>query len=117
MTSSGASRVAAASCARVQRVRRPADLRRGLYRLSPRPGGAQAYFGVQADMVVYGKTVAGGMPIGVVCGKAPLMRDSIRNIRCASPTLSAPSRRIPRDGRDERVSAWVTPARQRRFTT
>src|SRR5262245_50158314 len=30
------------------------------------PGGAQEYFGVQADMVVYGKTVAGGMPIGVV---------------------------------------------------
>ena len=27
-----------------------------------------------ADMVVYGKTVAGGMPIGVVCGKKDLMR-------------------------------------------
>ena len=38
------------------------------------PGGAQEYFGVRADMVVYGKTVAGGMPIGVVCGKKPLMR-------------------------------------------
>jgi glutamate-1-semialdehyde 2,1-aminomutase len=38
------------------------------------PGGAQEYFGVQADMVVYGKTVAGGMPIGVVCGKKELMR-------------------------------------------
>ena len=38
------------------------------------PGGAQAYFGVQADMVVYGKTVAGGMPIGVVCGRRELMR-------------------------------------------
>jgi len=38
------------------------------------PGGAQEYFGVQADMVVYGKTVAGGMPIGLVCGKAALMR-------------------------------------------
>jgi glutamate-1-semialdehyde 2,1-aminomutase len=37
-------------------------------------GGAQEYFGVRADMVVYGKTVAGGLPIGVVCGKAPLMR-------------------------------------------
>lgn len=37
-------------------------------------GGAQAYFGVQADMVVYGKTVAGGMPIGVVCGRQTLMR-------------------------------------------
>src|SRR5712691_5002553 len=38
------------------------------------PGGAQEYFGVQADMVMYGKTVAGGMPIGVVCGKKELMR-------------------------------------------
>jgi glutamate-1-semialdehyde 2,1-aminomutase len=38
------------------------------------PGGAQEYFGVGADMVVYGKTVAGGMPIGVVCGKRALMR-------------------------------------------
>jgi len=38
------------------------------------PGGAQEYFGVRADMVVYGKTVAGGMPIGVVCGTKDLMR-------------------------------------------
>ena len=37
------------------------------------PGGAQEYFGVCADMVVYGKTVAGGMPIGVVCGQHGLM--------------------------------------------
>jgi glutamate-1-semialdehyde 2,1-aminomutase len=37
-------------------------------------GGAQEYFGVRADMVVYGKTVAGGMPIGVVCGSRALMR-------------------------------------------
>jgi glutamate-1-semialdehyde 2,1-aminomutase len=38
------------------------------------PGGAQEYFGVRADMVVYGKTVAGGLPIGAVCGKKSLMR-------------------------------------------
>jgi glutamate-1-semialdehyde 2,1-aminomutase len=38
------------------------------------PGGAQEYFGVQANMVVYGKSVAGGMPIGVVCGERELMR-------------------------------------------
>jgi glutamate-1-semialdehyde 2,1-aminomutase len=38
------------------------------------PGGAQEYFGVRADMVTYGKTVAGGFPIGVVCGKRDLMR-------------------------------------------
>ena len=38
------------------------------------PGGAQEYFDVQADIVVYGKTVAGGMPVGVVCGKKRLMQ-------------------------------------------
>lgn len=38
------------------------------------PGGAQQYFGVQADMVTYGKTLGGGLPVGVVCGKAALMR-------------------------------------------
>jgi glutamate-1-semialdehyde 2,1-aminomutase len=38
------------------------------------PGGAQEYFDVSADLVVYGKTVAGGMPIGVVCGRRGLMR-------------------------------------------
>jgi glutamate-1-semialdehyde 2,1-aminomutase len=37
-------------------------------------GGAQEYFGVRADMVTYGKTVAGGLPIGVVCGRGDLMR-------------------------------------------
>ena len=38
------------------------------------PGGAQEYYGVNADMVVYGKTLGGGMPVGVVCGKKELMR-------------------------------------------
>ncbi len=38
------------------------------------PGGAQEYFGVRADMVTYGKTVAGGLPIGVLCGRHDLMR-------------------------------------------
>ncbi len=37
-------------------------------------GGAQEYFGVRADMVTYGKTVAGGLPIGVLCGRRPYMR-------------------------------------------
>ena len=37
-------------------------------------GGAQEYFGVKADMVTYGKTVAGGLPIGVICGRRDLMR-------------------------------------------
>jgi glutamate-1-semialdehyde 2,1-aminomutase len=38
------------------------------------PGGSQEYFGVRADMVTYGKSLAGGLPIGVVCGKKELMR-------------------------------------------
>jgi glutamate-1-semialdehyde 2,1-aminomutase len=37
-------------------------------------GGAQEYFGVCADMVTYGKTVAGGLPVGVLCGLARYMR-------------------------------------------
>jgi len=38
------------------------------------PGGAQEYFGVRADLVVYGKTLGGGFPIGVVCGRHDLMK-------------------------------------------
>lgn len=42
------------------------------FRLAPR--GAQEYFGVSVDMVTYGKTIAGGLPIGVLCGRRDLMR-------------------------------------------
>ena len=38
------------------------------------PGGAQDYFGVRADMVTYGKTLGGGLPVGVVCGRKALMK-------------------------------------------
>jgi len=37
-------------------------------------GGAQDYFGVHADLVTYGKTVGGGLPVGVICGRAALMK-------------------------------------------
>jgi glutamate-1-semialdehyde 2,1-aminomutase len=37
-------------------------------------GGAQDYFGVRADLVTYGKSLGGGLPIGIVCGRADLMR-------------------------------------------
>src|ERR1700730_3060503 len=37
-------------------------------------GGAQEYFGVRADMVPYGKSLAGGLPVGAVCGRKDLMR-------------------------------------------
>ena len=36
--------------------------------------GAQEYFGIEADLVTYGKTVGGGFPIGVVCGDHRLMK-------------------------------------------
>jgi glutamate-1-semialdehyde 2,1-aminomutase len=38
------------------------------------PGGAQEYFGVRADMVTYGKSLGGGLPVGVVCGRRDLMK-------------------------------------------
>ncbi|NMF61947.1 aspartate aminotransferase family protein [Brasilonema octagenarum UFV-E1] len=37
------------------------------------PGGAQAYFGVEADIATYGKIIGGGLPIGVIAGKAAYM--------------------------------------------
>jgi len=37
-------------------------------------GGAQEYFGVRADLVTYGKTLGGGLPIGVLCGRKNLMK-------------------------------------------
>ncbi len=36
-------------------------------------GGAQEYFGIKADLASYGKIVGGGMPIGIVAGKAEYM--------------------------------------------
>ncbi|MGG1879491.1 amino acid adenylation domain-containing protein, partial [Paenibacillus cisolokensis] len=36
-------------------------------------GGAQEFFGVEADLVTYGKIVGGGMPIGIVSGKQKVM--------------------------------------------
>jgi glutamate-1-semialdehyde 2,1-aminomutase len=38
------------------------------------PGGAQEYFGVRADLVTYGKTLGGGLPVGVLCGRRDLMK-------------------------------------------
>ncbi len=75
------------------------------------PGGAQEYFGVRADLVTYGKTLAGGLPVGVLCGaratdaalpRRPAGRHLLRPRHLQFPSL--------RDGRDVRVPA---PARQR----
>ncbi|TZG27528.1 aminotransferase class III-fold pyridoxal phosphate-dependent enzyme [Sphingomonas montanisoli] len=38
------------------------------------PGGAAEYFGVEPDMITYGKTLGGGLPVGVLCGRADLMK-------------------------------------------
>jgi glutamate-1-semialdehyde 2,1-aminomutase len=37
-------------------------------------GGAQELFGVSADLVTYGKSLGGGLPIGALCGQAALMK-------------------------------------------
>ena len=37
------------------------------------PGGAQAFFGVEADLATYGKVVGGGLPIGLVAGRSAFM--------------------------------------------
>lgn len=42
------------------------------FRLAAR--GACEYFDVQPDMVTYGKTLGGGLPVGVLCGRADLMQ-------------------------------------------
>ena len=40
------------------------------FRLAP---GAQAYFGVRADLVTFGKIIGGGMPVGAYCGSRALL--------------------------------------------
>ena len=37
------------------------------------PGGMQAVFGIRADLATYGKVVGGGLPIGILAGKAKFM--------------------------------------------
>jgi amino acid adenylation domain-containing protein len=37
------------------------------------PGGAQEYFGIEVDMVCYGKIVSGGMPLAVVSGRGEFL--------------------------------------------
>ncbi len=36
-------------------------------------GGAQAWFGVQADLLTYGKALGGGLPVGVIAGRGEYM--------------------------------------------
>lgn len=55
--------------------------------------GAQEYFDVKADMVTYGKTLGGGLPVGVVCGRHNLMKrfkdDQPANISFARGTFNS----------------------------
>lgn len=55
--------------------------------------GAQEYFNIQADIVTYGKTLGGGMPVGVVCGRHDLMKrfrdDQPANISFARGTFNS----------------------------
>ena len=37
-------------------------------------GGAQEYFGVCPDLITYGKTLGGGLPVGVLCGRHEWMK-------------------------------------------
>ncbi|MEZ5559995.1 MAG: aminotransferase class III-fold pyridoxal phosphate-dependent enzyme [Pseudomonadales bacterium] len=78
------------------------------------PGGAQEYFGVKADMVVYGKTLAAGLPIGVVCGSRALMRrfdpDHPMRIAYVVGTFSAYPQAM---GAMREFLEWVTSAEAR----
>ena len=70
------------------------------------PGGAQEYFGVRADMVTYGKTLGGGLPVGVRL--RPAGADEALPRRPPGRHLLRP-RHVQfasvRDGGDERVPA------------
>jgi amino acid adenylation domain-containing protein len=37
------------------------------------PGGVQALFGIRADLATYGKVAGGGLPIGILAGRAKFM--------------------------------------------
>lgn len=37
------------------------------------PGSVQDVYGVAPDMITFGKTLGGGLPVGVLCGRADLM--------------------------------------------
>ncbi|MGD9497903.1 MAG: aspartate aminotransferase family protein [Armatimonadota bacterium] len=43
-------------------------------------GGGQEYFGVTPDLACFAKGIANGMPLGVVCGKAEIMRKAVDDL-------------------------------------
>ena len=82
------------------------------FRLAPK--GAQEYFGINADIVVYGKTTGGGIPNGIVCGPKSLMNrgDPVKPLRVAYVigTFSAHPLLL---GAMNRFLKWVTTAEAR----
>ena len=86
-------------------------------------GGAQEYFGVRADLVTYGKTLGGGLPVGALCGRKELMR-RFRDERPADicfargtfnshPYVMGAMQRVPRQPRTARDSPRCTTASTR----
>jgi glutamate-1-semialdehyde 2,1-aminomutase len=51
------------------------------------PGGAQQYYGVKADIVVLGKILGGGFPIGAFCGPDEIM-ERLNNLVYLRPNYS-----------------------------
>ncbi len=77
------------------------------------PGGAQAYFGVRADLATYGKVIGGGIPVGVVTG-IPRFMDALDGGAGSTETLRLPRSEL----RFSRARLCATPWRwrqQRRF--
>ena len=58
-------------------------------------GGAKDYFGVQPDLITYGKTLGGGLPVGVLCGRSELMKRYRTIVRSMSASRAERSIRIP----------------------
>jgi glutamate-1-semialdehyde 2,1-aminomutase len=56
-------------------------------------GGASEYFGIKPDLVTYGKSLGGGLPVGVLCGRADLMKrfrhDRPADVNLARGTFNA----------------------------
>lgn len=92
------------------------------------PGGAQEVYGVQADIVVLGKSLGGGYAVGAVCGPSSLMerRDPHRPMRVsfvvgtfsAHPSVvgamnavlkfvTSPDAAVAFNGLKDRVAKWV----------
>jgi acyl transferase domain-containing protein/glutamate-1-semialdehyde aminotransferase/acyl carrier protein len=61
------------------------------------PGGAQAFFDYEADMVTYGKVLGGGLPIGVVAGRHEYL-DFIDGGMWSFGDISVPESGVTRSG-------------------